>query len=51
METNLILVDTNIIIEVLRNNKDIIEVIKSTGIERMAVSSIYGNGTLLWGVK
>ncbi len=40
METDLILVDTNIIIEVLRNNREIIEVIDSTGIERMAVSCI-----------
>jgi len=40
METDLILVDTNIIIEVLRNNGEIIEVISSTGIERMAVSCI-----------
>ncbi|MCX6581247.1 MAG: type II toxin-antitoxin system VapC family toxin [Candidatus Aminicenantes bacterium] len=40
MEADLILVDTNIIIEVLRNNKEIISVIKSIGVERLAVSCI-----------
>jgi hypothetical protein len=40
MEADLILVDTNIIIEVLRNNKETISVIKSLGVERLAVSCI-----------
>ena len=40
MDADLILVDTNIIIEILRNNKNIISIIKSLGIERLAVSCI-----------
>lgn len=40
MEKELVLVDTNIIIEVLRNNDDIIEKIKAIGIEKIAVSSV-----------
>lgn len=40
METELILVDTNIVIEVLKNNLEIVEIVKSIGIENIAVSSI-----------
>ncbi len=40
MEKELILVDTNIVIEVLRNNKDIIQKIKSIGVEWIALSSV-----------
>jgi len=40
MEKGSVLVDTNIIIEVLKNNKDIIKQIDSIGIERVVVSCI-----------
>ena len=40
METDSILTDTNIIIEVLKNNKEIIAKIKAIGIEKIAVSCI-----------
>jgi tRNA(fMet)-specific endonuclease VapC len=40
MEKELILIDTNIVIEVLKNNKDIIQKIKSIGVERIALSSV-----------
>jgi len=40
METELILVDTNIIIEVFRKNVAIIKKIKAIGVERIAVSSV-----------
>jgi predicted nucleic acid-binding protein len=40
MEKELILVDTNIVIEVLKNNKDIIQKIKSIGVEWIALSSV-----------
>jgi len=40
METDLVLADTNIIIEVLKNKKEIVEKIKTIGIERIAVSCI-----------
>jgi predicted nucleic acid-binding protein len=40
METGLILVDTNIVIEVLKNNPEIVKAVNSIGIEHAAVSSI-----------
>ena len=40
MEKDLVLVDTNIIIEVLKNNKGIIGKVKAIGIEKIAVSCI-----------
>jgi tRNA(fMet)-specific endonuclease VapC len=40
MEKGSVLVDTNIIIEVLKNNKDIIKQIDLIGIERIVVSCI-----------
>jgi predicted nucleic acid-binding protein len=40
MEADLILADTNIIIEVLKNNKEIVAKIKAIGIENIAVSCI-----------
>jgi predicted nucleic acid-binding protein len=36
MEADLILADTNIIIEVLKNNKGIVAKIKAIGIEKIA---------------
>ncbi len=50
MEKNLILCDTNIIIEVLRNNKDIINKLHEISIDNIAVS-IITVGELLWGVR
>ena len=40
MEPDLVLADTNIIIEILKNKKEIVDKIKSIGIERIAVSCI-----------
>jgi predicted nucleic acid-binding protein len=40
METGLVLADTNIIIDVLKNKQEIVERIKTIGIERIAVSCI-----------
>ena len=40
MEADLILADTNIIIEILKNNKEIVTKIKAIGIEKIAVSCI-----------
>ncbi len=40
MEKNFVLVDTNIVIEVLKNNQSIITHIKTIGIERIALSCI-----------
>lgn len=40
MAAGSILADTNIIIEVLKNNKKIVEKIKTIGIENFAVSCI-----------
>ena len=40
MEKGTIIIDTNIIIEVLKNNKEVIRNIDSIGIEKMAVSCI-----------
>ena len=40
METKLILIDTNIIIEVFKNNQNIIRTIHSIGIDRTAISCV-----------
>lgn len=40
MEKKLILADTNIIIELLKNNTHIINIINSIGLDRIAISSI-----------
>jgi predicted nucleic acid-binding protein len=50
MAKNLILCDTNIIIEVLRNNGSIISIIKQIGIDNIAISYIT-IGELLWGAR
>lgn len=40
METALVLADTNIIIEVLKNNRDIVGKIRAIGVKQVAISSV-----------
>ena len=50
MEEKLVVCDTNILIDVMRNNKNSIDIIKGVNNKKLAVSTITV-GELLWGAR